>query len=196
MQPESGRPPEPNGEPLLPPATTQWQPLAQPTDEAALPLAPFFPGSAAAGAAEPMPWEAPLPPEPMTVTRPQVEEEAADEWQPEGADGDFPSDAFFIPDNTLLDADSTLQPEASAHLAGLAAEETSAREDDTIVLLDQSVGGEELERDLVEEVAAQLEQLAARLREGGFAALSSRSGGAVDTVLAAVLSGYVAARAR
>lgn len=196
MQPESGRPPEPNGEPLLPPATTKWRPLAPPTDEAALPLAPFFPGSASAAAAQPMPWEEASPSEPMAVALPQVEEEAADEWQPDGADGDFPSDAFFIPENTVLEADSTLQPEASGGLAGLAAEETNAREDDTIVLLDQAADGEELERDLVEEVAAQLEELAARLREGGFAALSSRSGGAVDTVLAAVLSGYVAARAR
>lgn len=169
MQPESGRHREPNGEPLLPPATTQWRPLAEPVQETTLPLAPFFPAGGAA----------------LTSG---ADDEAAEAWQPDGTEPDFPEDAFFYPEDTgpLRDA------EPSSATGPL----DDAAEEEALVLLDPAPDESALELRIAREVAGRLEQLAARLRQSGFAALAPDTTEPIDTVLAAVLSGYLAARAR
>lgn len=183
MQADSGLAPEDHGEIPLPPATTQWRPLSAPADETAAPLAPFVPAQAYAPTeaapqaerAEPMPWEDDFAQE-TGHAAPPWEDEQSLAGQPEPAEADVapaPAEGRAFP------LDAFIIPEDAHRIpAGI---EIS----------------EELQRQIVEDVAARLEQLAARLRTEGLGTLvaPSRDHEPVDVVLAAVISGYVSRKA-
>ena len=224
MQPESRRSPEPSGETLLPPALTLRHPLADPADGPDAPLAPFFAGrpDAGSGGAEDTPAEVGFaaveagPAEEAELAAASVDEaewtavpadeaewtaapaEGAEwtaasvdeaEWADAAAEGapweDVPSDAGLVErdDGAFLIA-------APPDEADLVAEE------DTLVLLEEVPAEGMSQQRIADEVAERLEMLAGRLRQSGLDALDANSGDAIDTVLAAVLSGYVAARSR
>lgn len=202
MQPESGRSPEPSGETLLPPAFTQWRTLAEPADGPDAPLAPFFTG--VPGVRSGSPETASVDPgstHPASVPAEDVlyEDAFLEEGQLEQAapyDEALTAEAY---DSVLLEdlpSDDALLEEATFVVAAQPGEEDLAAEEDTLVLLEEVPEGGVAEHRIAEEVADRLEVLAGRLRESGLAALDASSTDAVDTVLAAVLSGYVAARSR
>lgn len=183
MQADSGLAPEDHGEIPFPPATTQWRPLSAPADETAAPLAPFVPVTAnaqtesapQAGSAEPMPWEDGFAQE-TGHAAPPWEDEHAGTGHTGPADADV---AAAAPEGRAFPVDAFIIPE-DAHRIPAGVEIS-----------------EELQRQIVEDVAARLEQLAARLRAEGLGTLAapSRDHEPVDVVLAAVISGYVSRKA-